>query len=265
MFCRNCGKQGADGAVMCASCSRPLLNGTNFCATCGAPTSPADQVPAQAGAGLPAPPPAVPEPERKTSRMAIAALVLAIVPTCIGQLVAIGLAIGALVAINRPANKLKGQGLAIAGLIIACFSFFTIPVTAGMLLPALARAREEARKANCKENLSQIGKAIYAFNQNHQGQFPSSLEALYPEYIRTFKVLRCPSTEDEPPAQISYAYRQATPDAAADTPIAWDKLTNHEGGGNVLFADGSVHWFSEEDFQSLVSRQPTSPAAPAGP
>ena len=34
-----------------------------------------------------------------------------------------------------------------------------IAILAGMLLPALARAREEARKANCKENLSQVGKA----------------------------------------------------------------------------------------------------------
>ena len=34
-----------------------------------------------------------------------------------------------------------------------------IAILAGLLLPALARAREEARRANCKENLSQIGKA----------------------------------------------------------------------------------------------------------
>jgi len=47
-----------------------------------------------------------------------------------------------------------------------------IAILAGMLLPALARAREEARKANCKENLSQIGKAIYAYNQNFNEYFP---------------------------------------------------------------------------------------------
>jgi len=39
-------------------------------------------------------------------------------------------------------------------------------------LPALARAREEARKANCKENLSQLGKAIYAYTQNFNECFP---------------------------------------------------------------------------------------------
>jgi prepilin-type N-terminal cleavage/methylation domain-containing protein len=47
-----------------------------------------------------------------------------------------------------------------------------IAILAGMLLPALARAREEARKANCKENCSQIGKAIVAYTQNFNEFFP---------------------------------------------------------------------------------------------
>jgi len=49
-----------------------------------------------------------------------------------------------------------------------------IAILAGLLLPALARAREEARKANCKENLSQIGKAIYTYTQNFNENFPFS-------------------------------------------------------------------------------------------
>ena len=266
MFCRNCGKQVADQAIVCVSCGCPPRNGTNFCVNCGTPTSPVAQSCTHCGVGLPAPPPPiVPEHERKTSRMAIAALILAIVPTCIGQLVAIGLAIGALVAISRPVNKLKGQGIAIAGLVVACLSFFIVPVMAGMLLPALARAREEARKAGCKRNLSQIGKAMYAFSQDNREQFPPSLEALYPKYIGSLRVLRCPSTEDAPPAHISYEYRRPAPYATSDTPIAWDNFTNHESGRNVLFVDGSVRWFSEEDFQSLLNRKPNAPAAPTGP
>jgi type II secretory pathway pseudopilin PulG len=47
-----------------------------------------------------------------------------------------------------------------------------IAILAGLLLPALARAREEARKANCKENLSQLGKAIYAYTQNNNETYP---------------------------------------------------------------------------------------------
>jgi len=102
-----------------------------------------------------------------------------------------------------------------------------IAILAGMLLPALAKAREEARKANCKENLSQIGKAIYAYTQVNSEFSPfcwgpansnvlnalpggqaagaynandaaTSLGNLYPTYLSTPKVFRCPSTEDQP-------------------------------------------------------------------
>jgi prepilin-type N-terminal cleavage/methylation domain-containing protein len=100
-----------------------------------------------------------------------------------------------------------------------------IAILAGMLLPALARAREEARKANCKENCSQIGKAIVAYTQNNGEFFPftwgpaadphagvawntapnctacdpgTSLGCLYPQYLNTPRVFRCPSTEDQP-------------------------------------------------------------------
>jgi prepilin-type processing-associated H-X9-DG protein len=261
MFCRNCGKPVADEAVACALCGCSPGTGTKFCAKCGTPGSPAARFCTLCGAALPAPAQAdVPAQERKTSGMAIAALVLAIVPTCIGQLVAIGLAIGALVAISRPANKLKGQGIAIAGLVIACSAVFMVPIMAGMTLPALARAREEARKANCKENLAQIGKAMCAFNENN-GKFPSSLEVLYPDYLNTFKIFRCPSTEDEPPKHFSYEYRQPAANASADTPVLWDNLENHEGGRNVLFVDGHASWLSEEDFQSLLNRQKIAPAA----
>jgi len=111
-----------------------------------------------------------------------------------------------------------------------------IAILAGMLLPALARAREEARRANCKENCSQIGKAIVAYTLNNGEFFPfawgpayaasdnvngqsgpqtgtqantagvypimcdpgTSLGNLYPQYIDTPRVFRCPSTEDTP-------------------------------------------------------------------
>jgi prepilin-type N-terminal cleavage/methylation domain-containing protein/prepilin-type processing-associated H-X9-DG protein len=102
-----------------------------------------------------------------------------------------------------------------------------IAILAGMLLPALARAREEARKANCKENCSQIGKAIVAYTQNNNefyaftwgpangntndytpggqttGNYTAcdpgtSLGCLYPLYLNTPRVFRCPSTEDQP-------------------------------------------------------------------
>jgi prepilin-type N-terminal cleavage/methylation domain-containing protein/prepilin-type processing-associated H-X9-DG protein len=126
-----------------------------------------------------------------------------------------------------------------------------IAILAGMLLPALARAREEARRANCKENCSQIGKAVTAYTQNNGEYYPfawqpanaqamdlpaeitkwqsmsssragktpdagwwwydqndawdhygtndagTSLGNLYPQYVDTSKILKCPSVEKD--------------------------------------------------------------------
>ena len=92
-----------------------------------------------------------------------------------------------------------------------------IAILAGMLLPALARAREEARRANCKSNLKQIGNALSTYTGSYNDYLPfientqqqdgtdqtasscsDCLAMLYPDYLKQVKVYRCPSTEDEP-------------------------------------------------------------------
>ena len=40
MFCRNCGKEVADQAVMCVGCGVPPKSGTKYCQNCAAPTDP---------------------------------------------------------------------------------------------------------------------------------------------------------------------------------------------------------------------------------
>jgi len=47
-----------------------------------------------------------------------------------------------------------------------------IAILAGMLFAALARAREEARRANCKSNLKQIGNALATYQGGYQDYFP---------------------------------------------------------------------------------------------
>jgi len=109
-----------------------------------------------------------------------------------------------------------------------------IAILAGLLLPALARAREEGRKSVCKENCSQIGKAIYAYTQNYREFYPfswgpadlvpladpqlaqamTSLGQLYPEYIGTDQAYRCPSTEDQPSLPVNG-------DEGTMTPYQW--------------------------------------------
>lgn len=233
-----------------------------------------------------------------------------------------------------------------------------IAILAGMLLPALARAREEARRANCKENCSQVGKAMANYTQNYNEFYPfvwgpytlsdsgtrsttatlyecdasSSLAALYPLFLNTTKSFRCPSTEQEPalvssPVSLgtegqnttaygfypwsnrtwyfasygaqtsqggttliprtytalvvtepSYGYDpRIYPSAVsnhaifADMDGSWqvnhDTATqNHEGGQNVLYADGHVSWasnnyVSNDPLDNIFSEGAGSPAA----
>jgi prepilin-type N-terminal cleavage/methylation domain-containing protein len=67
-----------------------------------------------------------------------------------------------------------------------------IGILAGILLPALMRAKEEARRTECKSNLRQIGQAIATFETAHNNNFPNpTLAVLYPTYLSTAKIFKC--------------------------------------------------------------------------
>jgi prepilin-type N-terminal cleavage/methylation domain-containing protein/prepilin-type processing-associated H-X9-DG protein len=52
-----------------------------------------------------------------------------------------------------------------------------IGILAGMLLPALSSAREKARRANCANNLRQIGLAMIGYADDFSGNFPTCKSA----------------------------------------------------------------------------------------
>jgi ribosomal protein L40E len=52
MYCRNCGKEVAEQAVMCVACGVPPKNGKNFCQNCGAETNPSAVVCPKCGVKL---------------------------------------------------------------------------------------------------------------------------------------------------------------------------------------------------------------------
>lgn len=89
-----------------------------------------------------------------------------------------------------------------------------IGILAAMLMPALARAREAARRASCANNLRQLGLALRMYADEADGRYPliqrvdvpgiESLRAaarphmfdgwaMYPEYLTDDEVLVCPS------------------------------------------------------------------------
>ncbi|HEX2998991.1 MAG TPA: DUF1559 domain-containing protein [Armatimonadota bacterium] len=78
-----------------------------------------------------------------------------------------------------------------------------IAILAAILFPVFARARENARKANCSSNLKQLSMGINMYTEDYDGRLPfcynsygGSMHWWFDEvqpYIKNKQVLRCPS------------------------------------------------------------------------
>src|SRR5512141_2819886 len=73
-----------------------------------------------------------------------------------------------------------------------------IAILAGMLLPALARAKESGKRISCANNLHQLGMACMMYTDDNDDVFPPPVSVkswpnrLY-EYYKTENILVCPS------------------------------------------------------------------------
>ncbi|HOJ31838.1 MAG TPA: prepilin-type N-terminal cleavage/methylation domain-containing protein, partial [bacterium] len=66
-----------------------------------------------------------------------------------------------------------------------------IAILAALLLPVLARAREQAKRGVCMSNLKQIGTALFMYADDYDGWFPNVLSAYPPSQ---FTVKRTPDS-----------------------------------------------------------------------
>jgi hypothetical protein len=194
---------------------------------------------------VPPTPPAVTSAPR-TCGLATASLVLGILGlVCllpiISPILALIFGIIALGQISRSCGSIKGQGRAIAGLVLGGVGLLVIipAFLAALLLPALNQARFKARQAACVNNVKQIGLGCAMYADEHNGTLPRKIDDLKP-YITSTNIFVCPQARDM--SRYSYAFVGVTNKWEEDPNlvILREIEPNHHGKRTVLFDDGHV-------------------------
>jgi len=124
-------------------------------------------------------PGAAPKPAgpTKTCGMATASLICgALGFTCVTAV--IGLVLGFLAhdRIRKSNGQLTGSGMATAGIVLSLIFMLVglLAVPAGMLLPALSKAKQRAQSINCMSNIKQLELAVLLYSGDHKDVLPSA-------------------------------------------------------------------------------------------
>lgn len=124
-------------------------------------------------------------------------------------------------------------------------------IGAGVAMPALARAREQARFVASMNNLKQIGLGLHMYAEDNDGEFPSELDQIK-RYVQNEKVFESPRKPDyfDGPSYLYVSDQSQKADHAnvlayENPEYAWDQVA-------VVFVDGHVERLDSDEFQSRL-------------
>ncbi len=178
----------------------------------------------------------------QTSGLAITSLVLGILALpCFSIFTGIPAVICGHIArskIRRAGGLQQGAGLALAGLILGYVSIAMVPITAALVLPAVAGAQRKATEVQSMNQARQIVLACSSYANAHGGAFPDTLQELVPEYLPDQSSLTCPMLQQ--PGTIGYLYYGGTQSDAPDKVLLVSKATGGQGRRIVGRVSGDV-------------------------
>jgi len=197
-------------------------------------------------------PPAVPSNRPPSSGLAVASLVMGVLSFIACSIfTGIPAIIAGHIAHNRSRKspqEFGGRGMAVAGLVLGYLSLALVPVIAllaGLMLPALAKAKDKAQRINCVSNMKQIGLAARMWSNDHGGKFPPDFASMSNE-LSTPKILACPGDSSKTramnwsefgPGNLTYEYLQPGID---EKNVAQTVVFQCPIHGNIGLGDGGV-------------------------
>lgn len=138
MYCPKCGRENPDDARICSACNSEL--------------------------------PAHKKVNVKTSKLAVAAFILAIASVVtfgITAIPAIILGIISLIFIEASGGRLAGKGFAVVGIVLPV-------VTLALFWPLFRKARQQALRSRCTANLSQISRRTLTYSEDYDNPLPQA-------------------------------------------------------------------------------------------
>lgn len=145
-----------------------------------------------------------------------------------------------------------------------CLLVFGCVILGAILFPVFTRARYSARKSMCASNMRRVGVAMMMYVNDHNDKLPPAanwVDAMTP-YTKNAAVLKCPETSgwgyaynadyggkktadfQRPDTAVLVIETSAQRKSATVTTasIATSRGHRHNGGDNVVYADGHVRW-----------------------